>query len=312
MGIGVASIQTSQKKEQAGPPFASNSADNGLSVDPISSRIVLGNNVGAVGAPAQLLSDREVVTEDALLNLFAVILNSIVTGINTRLDGQSVVVTGANFTSPSVQVIAADFAAASAQIAAGIGSTAVLSVAAGGGGGNASVSITTDQDVLTITPTGAGRVSFIIQAVLDVWQINTATGNSQVTNGSMVTDNGATWQITGTATYRYFQQGQGAGAYNIDRDLDSGKLFTNSAAATFNIFNSVGANFRGGFIFRLNIANVAGGTIQAQAGETIAFGALATTAGGTIFSITVGSSIVLVLTTNGWVTESFTGTWVLT
>lgn len=42
------------------PPFASNSAVNGLSVDPVTGAIVFGQDVGAVGDPAQLLSDREI------------------------------------------------------------------------------------------------------------------------------------------------------------------------------------------------------------------------------------------------------------
>lgn len=58
MGIGVIALQTSQKAEQSGPPFVSTSAVNGLSVDPISKRIVFGNNLGA--STAALLSSREV------------------------------------------------------------------------------------------------------------------------------------------------------------------------------------------------------------------------------------------------------------
>ena len=44
--------------QQPGPPFAPTSADNGLSVDAGTGRIVLGNDVG--GTLAQLLSDREI------------------------------------------------------------------------------------------------------------------------------------------------------------------------------------------------------------------------------------------------------------
>jgi len=43
-----------------GPPFSLNSADNGLSVDPITKRIVLGNDTG--GSAAGLLSSREIPT----------------------------------------------------------------------------------------------------------------------------------------------------------------------------------------------------------------------------------------------------------
>lgn len=43
-----------------GPPFVAAAAENGLSVDPVTGKIVLGNDVGAVGDPAQLLSPREI------------------------------------------------------------------------------------------------------------------------------------------------------------------------------------------------------------------------------------------------------------
>lgn len=65
MGIGNAPFYTSQKidpQAPPSPPFASNSADNGLSVDPVTGRIVFGNDVGDVAMPAQLLSDREIAT----------------------------------------------------------------------------------------------------------------------------------------------------------------------------------------------------------------------------------------------------------
>lgn len=43
-----------------GPPFLITSADNGLSVDPITFKIVLGQSIGAIGNPAQFLDDREI------------------------------------------------------------------------------------------------------------------------------------------------------------------------------------------------------------------------------------------------------------
>jgi hypothetical protein len=70
MGIGIVSISTTQKKELVpppGPPFVNTSAANGLSVDPISGKIVLGNNVG--GVSAQLLSDREIPSGGFNINL---------------------------------------------------------------------------------------------------------------------------------------------------------------------------------------------------------------------------------------------------
>lgn len=60
MAVGQGSISVNQKKVTTPvPPFPLNAAENGLSVDPITKKIVLGNSVGAVGDPAQLLSNRE-------------------------------------------------------------------------------------------------------------------------------------------------------------------------------------------------------------------------------------------------------------
>jgi hypothetical protein len=60
---GQSTLQTYQRREPAGapaPPFALNSAFNGLSVDTVTGQIVLGQDIGAVGDPAILVSDREI------------------------------------------------------------------------------------------------------------------------------------------------------------------------------------------------------------------------------------------------------------
>lgn len=73
MGLGVAALVTAQKNESVpGPPFAAGSADNGLSVDTVAGKIVLGNDIGAPGSPAKLLSAREI---EMLGNLFRLINN---------------------------------------------------------------------------------------------------------------------------------------------------------------------------------------------------------------------------------------------
>lgn len=64
----LAALSTNQKREaagQPGPPFVATSADNGLSVDPITGRIVWGNDDtgGTATGLAKLLSDREIDTD---------------------------------------------------------------------------------------------------------------------------------------------------------------------------------------------------------------------------------------------------------
>lgn len=58
MSLGIATLSTGQKRE-SGPPFVATAARNGLSVD-ASGQIVLGQDIGAVGNPAALLSSREI------------------------------------------------------------------------------------------------------------------------------------------------------------------------------------------------------------------------------------------------------------
>jgi hypothetical protein len=59
-GQGSFNVSQNPNPGTAGPPFSALSADNGLSVDAVSGRIVIGQSVGAAGDPGQLLSNREV------------------------------------------------------------------------------------------------------------------------------------------------------------------------------------------------------------------------------------------------------------
>lgn len=56
MGLGQGTLKTTQKRSQSGAPFASGAANNGLSVDPATGKIVLGNANGQT--LADLLSNR--------------------------------------------------------------------------------------------------------------------------------------------------------------------------------------------------------------------------------------------------------------
>src|ERR1700693_1537927 len=63
MSINQGSINVQQKQKPfppPGPPFVITSANNGLSVDPVSGKIVLGQDIGQAGDPAQLLNAREI------------------------------------------------------------------------------------------------------------------------------------------------------------------------------------------------------------------------------------------------------------
>lgn len=65
--LGQSSINTYQKRRQAGAPFAAGSANNGLSVDTVTGKIVLGNDTA--GNLATLLSNRDIPLNGFLISL---------------------------------------------------------------------------------------------------------------------------------------------------------------------------------------------------------------------------------------------------
>lgn len=284
MGIGVISLVTSQKREQSGPPFALTSANNGASVDPVSGKIVLGNDVGQAGNPAALLSDREIIT-----NAFAVLLNALGGNVITRLAGDIIELTGINSAIATIR-IATD------------------------AGGTSTLDIRNITDIITINAGTVGQIDFQVgQLFPSGWLRVSTTARTAQVGATLVASNTATWQVTGSLTNRRFMQSQGAGTYNVDRDLDSAKVFRNSAATNFAFPNMVGANSRVGFTAGFNCNNVAGITITAAAGQTIRFGSLATSSGGTLSSTDVGAFCQLtLLDSTTWFTESFNGAWLLT
>lgn len=304
------------------PPFPANAADNGLSVDSVSGRIVLGNDAGDLAAPAQLLSNREIVTEDAAFNLFSIVLNSIQSGITTLLNGQIIQITGDPGNFIAIDQSVGDFGQAGSTINAGDNGGGTLAVQTGlngqsnfsvtaEAGGFAEWRLRTDTDIFNINTAGAGFINFNIGNVFDVWDIDTASLNTQM-GFPLQAHNGATLQVSGTFTHRELTAGF-SGSRNIDRDLDSSRLFFNTAAGTLVLPNMAGANSRPGFNLRFACNNAAGITIQTDAGQTILMGTSATSAGGTVSSTGVGSyGRITLIDSFTWLTEYFTGSFTLT
>ncbi len=294
-------LGTNQKKEPiAGPPFVAAAANNGLSIDTVSGKIVLGNNVGQAGNPAILLNNREIFTSKAApgpTGPFNIQLTDNRRNALTTMNGNTIaIVSSGAFQGAAINVTSAGAATAG--------------IALQSAGGNCTLAVGNNADIFRISPDGGGHIQFLIGGTFtNIWSINTATFNTQVGNPTGA-DNGATFQITGTCTYRYFTVGV-TGAVAVDRDLDSGKMFFNSGATTLNLPNMAGANFRPGFCVLATVDNAAGIVFQMGAGQTLRFGAAASTVAGTLTSVTVGSTVRIVLIASGtWVTESFTGVWV--
>lgn len=102
--MGVSATGSAGGSSPSGPPFAANSADNGLSVDAVSGHIVFGGNVG--GVLATLLSNREIPTGGFFTAL---------SGLGNLLIGKT------NDTGPRLQI---DNALTAAQTIGAIGITA--------------------------------------------------------------------------------------------------------------------------------------------------------------------------------------------
>lgn len=291
MGLGSVGLQTNQKKEQSGAPFAAGSADNGLSVDTTTGRIVLGNDVADPLAPAQLLSNREIATSDAAgLNLFSLSFNDLFNAITTALNGGSVVIADT----------------------AGI-SQAVISVNPGGITG-ALMDVQTNTikwkvQTNTVDATITSASSNIV--VMRFQQVNPFGVHFSANSG--VAYNSATVQISGTITSRRFCTGVGAGTTTVDRDLDSGKIFFNSGARILSLPNMAAANARVGFNIAAACNSTTGITFQAETAQTIRFGSLATSVGGALSTTDLGAfARIVLINSSTWFTETFNGAWTLT
>lgn len=310
MGIGVISLTTSQKKEQSGPPFIDGSANNGLSVDPITKKIVLGNDDNDPLSPARLLSNRAI--EMDAVGAFRIALNAVVAAVKTFLTGDTVEISGGDFTLPALRVIGSTGAIVVNECITGDDGVSQLMVKSGNNGSPSLRVNNNNTDILDIT-TGFGIADFIANASQSVITIDLANLFIQIPGGSPATFNTAALQVQGSVTKRLFRQSQGAGTLNINRDLDSAKFFTNTGAAVFALPNMVGSNNRPGFYFDVMCNNAAGVTIDADAGVVIRFGSLVTSAGGTISTTEVGACVRVVLVDSStWVAASFTGLWSLT
>lgn len=313
MGLGATALITNPKKEIAGPPsppFDPSSANNGLSVDPVSGAIVLGNDFGNVSAPAQLLSFREIQMDDGAANSYGIFLNSLVNAAITFLSGYSLEILGQDGTTPSIAVGAGNGSNAEIEIQTGTGSAADIVVQAASG--RAALAIACDNDSLELLVDGSGQILFGVSNFgIPITMMSFDTGAFTMQLGAtQVAPNGANVQIAGTLNRRYLNLSRGAGLYLVDRDTDSDRVLFNTAAATFELPNMVGSNDRPGFIFRALVQNAAGVTVQAGAGQVIRFGTLASSSGGTVASVSVGSCVTLIWNgVGGWVAESFTGVW---
>lgn len=285
MGIGVIGIQTNQKKEQAGPPFVSGSAANGLSVDPVTGQIVLGQDVGAAGDPAILTSVREIPfsgqgiilsdTPSLINTLFFpgfIQINTATSGV--ILDQDSLQIARTSPGSPAIILLNDTFA----QVIQGMDST--------------------------------GIYTMVSNLVGQFGQYNPATGNWQVGNnpGNPGAFNGAQLEVVGDLTYD-LSVNTAAGNPAIDDVNDRGRLFINTAGArTCTLPDAPQVGFHCMFCVRTATNLV----VQAGAADHINIANIAGVVGGNATSNAVGSFLHLVYVGgNEWTAASSLGAWVL-
>lgn len=72
MSRGIGTLNTNRKQDPSGAPFPAGSADNGVSVDTVTGRIVLGDD-GNAPNPGQLLSNRYISAMGFLIEIFGAV-----------------------------------------------------------------------------------------------------------------------------------------------------------------------------------------------------------------------------------------------
>lgn len=267
------------------PPFPANSADNGLSVDPVTGRIVLGNDVGGPGSPAQLLNDREIVTNDGVTT-GDIVLTDTTAGatITQRLNASGTNILGANGSIISeLRRVNLDF------FNYHISGNGTIFWDTGLAGG---------LHCMTLT-SGAG-------ANQGKWQIGGPTN---------ATKNPAACQVNGSISGQAMARTLSTGAINIDRTFDSNAIVINPNATGLVTVNLPSMAFSGITGFHLMVANtdILGITVQLPGGATINIGGIVSSAGGTLLTTTAGAFAHLYCVgSTSWFVGSFTGSWSVT
>lgn len=279
MGIGGVGIVTNQKKESSGAPFPAGSADNGLSVDNSTGKIVLGN--GILSNDAQLLSDRIIPMDGNTIRFEEVPFSVFV-----RIGGQDFELqTGTS----NVTITEEGFS--------------VIRSAAG----QARLNLGDIADIMTISMNGNGELIFNSANTGQVGSIDQAAGNWQIGFNPGGVWNGAKLEVVGSLTSDFFVDPAG-GAIGLDDINDKGKLFTDAGGAGSFTLPGAGAGIRGlHFMFAVDTGT--GITVIPAGSDTISIGNTTGGAGQTVNSTTIGNFLHLVCLGNRWVAVSAQGTW---
>jgi hypothetical protein len=277
MSRGIGILNTNHKQEPVpipGPPFELNSAQNGLSVDPATRFIVLGNDPGAFGDPGQLFSDREIQRNGWRLSFPDAVFNTVFRLNGTSWEGEAVVGCSMSVFNTTTSQVAGIFSESSFGTA-GLNSNQgqLIWFAASGG-------CVLDNNSGVGDP---GANVFLI------------TYPEVLVQGSLRNDRSVS--------------AQAASPVAVSANDDKNKVFTNEGATGAVIFNLPTAV--AGLTFTFVVQDAVGIVITAAAGDTIRIDTLVTAAGGSVTSTAIGSSVTLVaINATEWVAIAALGTWV--
>lgn len=327
MTLGQGSIYFKGVQGPAGPPFVATSAANGLSVDPITGKIVLGNDVLGVPGAAVLLSSREIAMATFLLRLLYPTAGQSITFQNdTNLDLISLLITNAaktrginlEFTLPGTTGTGLRLQNKSTNGSvetdlvndAGRGIfTDVLGTAVAGG------------DVSRVQVTGGEyRIAVLTAAAIMRWFTGANQRMALLNNGRFRiaannTDNTCLLQVDGTISGDRLVFPKNITPYSINANQDRGDFFTNEGASALQVFNlptAVLNTTTGGYRYSFYVQDVDGLQVTAAAGDTIRIAGTVTAAGGNISSLVIGSCITLqCINATEWVCESLSGSWTI-
>lgn len=273
MSRGIPSLNTSPKSEPGGAPFNPNAAENGLSVDPVSGKIVLGNDSGDPLQPAQLLSDREIQRNGCRLQFPDSSSNSLFELFGNSFNGSGntdcYITVNNSITGHTVSI----FTDGLSGIHGVDASSGVLQWFNSGG--------CALQPSLSAVDPGANNL------LIDYDNVD----------------------IQGTLRNDRFVSAHAASPVLVSSTGDKNKVFTNQGATgaiTFNLPTAVA-----GLTFTFFVQDADGIVINAAAGDTIRIDTLVTAAGGSVTSTAIGSSVTLVaINATEWVAIAALGTWV--
>jgi len=303
---------------QSAPPFVATSAENGLSVDPVSGRIVLGNNVAAV--LATLLSNREIPMSTFQLQLLwaaAQVLTFGAQGSGTMIN--AVVSDAATTQGYNVQHnVAAVFTGYRSKnfnsngeiefdlandISNGLFINVIGSTKAGA---NTTIFLVAGAEMRFNISTAAGFIR---------WQTQNTNRMSLLANGNLRvaannTDTTAKIQADGAISGDKLVSARNITPVTLTAAGERGFYFTNEGASALIVFNleTAVANQMHDFC----VQDIDGIQITASAGDTIRIGSLVTAAAGNISSTIIGSTIRLVcINATEWICSMVTGIWVI-